>query len=128
MSSYQLDSDVALPVTRTRYPFNSMKPGQSFAIVGEDASKAARNASYQHAKKANAARQGQIDAAVKEATEAGASAEDIAAVRAEMEANLGPEVEYSLRLIKTEEKATDKVDDQGNPVVETVKHYRLWRV
>lgn len=132
---FQLDSDVAIPSQRNRYPFGDMVSGQSFAIEGEEKARAVRNASYQHAKKANAARQAKIDAAVKEATDLGATFEEISQVKAEATAAAGPEVSFTLRQVKvvdtgvqaTGEDGKPLVNKDGQPVNVLVKHYRLWR-
>jgi hypothetical protein len=133
--SFQLDSDVAIPSQRNRYPFGDMTSGQSFAIEGEERARAVRNASYQHAKKANATRLAKIDAAVKEATDLGASAEEIAQVRAEATASVGPEVSFTLRQVRVDDTGVQAKDEAGNPLTDKdgnpvnvlVKHYRLWR-
>lgn len=141
--SFQLENEVPVPGARNRYPFGQMTKGQSFAIVGEENSRMVRNAAYQFSKKENGKRQAAIDAAaaaaVKEATEAGGTPEEIKAVTEEVTASATAsapaKVEFTLRLTETE--VTDKqatgedgkplVDGEGNAVMETVKHYRLWR-
>lgn len=54
--SFQIESDVEMPSRRNRYPFELMKPGQSFEIVGAEESRKVRNAAYQYAKKVNTAK------------------------------------------------------------------------
>jgi hypothetical protein len=140
--SFQVESDVAIPSQRNRYPFAQMKQGQSFAIEGEANSRMVRNAAYQFAKKVNTQRQAAIDEAValavKEATEAGGTAEEIEAVKAEVTASATasapPEVTFTLRQVRTVETNEIALGDDGQPLVKdgkpvklVVKHYRLWR-
>ncbi len=53
--SFTIETDVAMPGRRNRYPFDSMQTGQSFEIVGTEESRKVRNAAYQYAKKVNTA-------------------------------------------------------------------------
>lgn len=53
--SFTIESNVAMPGRRNRYPFDAMKAGESFEIVGADESRKVRNAAYQYAKKVNTA-------------------------------------------------------------------------
>jgi hypothetical protein len=53
--SFTIESDVAMPGRRNRYPFDAMTAGQSFEIIGQDESRKVRNAAYQYAKKVNTA-------------------------------------------------------------------------
>lgn len=53
--SFQIEDNVDMPSRRNRYPFDSMKAGQSFEIVGAEESRKVRNAAYQYAKKVNQA-------------------------------------------------------------------------
>lgn len=52
--SFQIEDNVDMPSRRNRYPFDAMKAGQSFEIVGAEESRKVRNAAYQYAKKVNA--------------------------------------------------------------------------
>lgn len=65
-ASYIVEADIPVPSRAARYPFASMKPGQSFAIVEHaedgtvdaaltaDTARKVRNAAYQYSRKANA--------------------------------------------------------------------------
>lgn len=54
--SFQIEDSVEMPSHRNRFPFDAMKPGQSFEIVGSEESRKVRNAAYQYAKKVNTAK------------------------------------------------------------------------
>jgi hypothetical protein len=95
--SFNIENDVAMPGRRNRYPFESMKAGQSFQIEGEEEARKVRNAAYQYAKKEN----------TKHSHEKGSAGE----------------VKFALR--KTDEVDTGAQDAEGKPL--TVKVYRLWR-
>jgi hypothetical protein len=95
--SFTIENDVAMPGRRNRYPFESMKTGQSFQIEGEEEARKVRNAAYQYAKKENTKH-----------SHAKGSAH---------------EVKVALR--KTDEVDTGALDAEGNAV--TIKVYRLWR-
>lgn len=53
--SFQVEDSVEMPSRRNRYPFDQMKTGQSFEIVGAEEARKVRNAAYQYAKKVNTA-------------------------------------------------------------------------
>ena len=103
--SFQLESDVAMPGRRNRYPFEQMQPGQSFAIVGEEEARKVRNAAYQYAKKVNTA--------------------------AGLAKGAEGEVKFALRKVdeqdtgETQEVAQE--DGTTKTVKVTIKSYRLWR-
>lgn len=52
---FTIETDVAIPGRRNRYPFDQMTSGQSFEITGTSESRKVRNAAYQFAKKVNTA-------------------------------------------------------------------------
>jgi len=95
--SFQIDDSVPMPGRRNRYPFETMKPGQSFLIESEIEARKVRNAAYQYAKKVN--------------TASGHAK--------------GSEGEVKFALRKVDETETGTTGADGKPV--TVKVYRLWR-
>lgn len=110
--SFQLESDVAMPGRRNRYPFEQMQPGQSFSIVGEEEARKVRNAAYQYAKKVNTAA----------GLEKGAEGEVKFALRkVDEQPDLDAEGNQKTGTVTNEETGETKT------VKLTIKTYRLWR-
>lgn len=57
MSDFTVENGISLPSKRNTYPFATMSPETSFAIVGEAEARKVRNAAYQYAKKVNTLRE-----------------------------------------------------------------------
>lgn len=111
--SFQIRTDVPMPGARNRYPFDTMAPGASFEIEGEDEARKVRNAAYQYAKKVN--RKAAIAAA--EAEVGRKLTSDERAAVTPLEKGQDGAVEFALRKVGEVGEGESKI-----PV------YGLWRV